>query len=70
MIKKDMEYKYLKNGKIVRFGAATNKIKEGAKALDLLKRWARVDVPYTVWSEPGEDYELPLDTQLFLRDLE
>ena len=42
-----------------------NKLKE---AIELLRRWSTADVPDTLWSEPGEDYLLPLDTQLFLKE--
>jgi len=34
----------------------------------LLKRWDAVEVPSIVWSEPGEDYLLPTDTQKFLAE--
>lgn len=40
---------------------------ENNGAIDLLKRWANVDIPDTIWSEPGEDFGLPLDTQAFFQ---
>lgn len=38
-------------------------------AVELLKRWDEVNIPAEVWTEPGEDYELPGDTQSFLYEL-
>jgi len=35
-------------------------------AIALLGRWNRAEVPDTIWSEPGEDYLLPTQTQEFL----
>lgn len=37
-------------------------------AVDLLKRWNKAEVPDTMWTEPGEDYLLPIETQEFLAD--
>jgi len=35
-------------------------------AIALLGRWNMVEIPDTMWSEPGEDYYLPIQTQEFL----
>jgi len=40
---------------------------ENNGAINLLKRWANVDIPDIIWTEPGEDYLLPLDTQEFFQ---
>ena len=40
------------------------------KAIELLKRWQDVIISADVWTSPGEDYLLPLDTQEFLKDIE
>ena len=49
----------------------TNEIeKKYNKAIELLKRWQDVIIPANVWTNPGEDYLLPIDTQEFLKDIE
>lgn len=40
-----------------------NRLKE---AISLLRRWDETIIPPYIWCEPGEDYDLPLDTQEFL----
>jgi len=37
------------------------------KAIELLKRWDKISIPSEVFTEPGEDYLIPLDTQAFLK---
>ena len=37
------------------------------RALQLLNRWDKEVIPVTVWSEPGADYLLPVETSAFLR---
>ena len=39
------------------------------EAIKMIRRWAEVDIPEHVWTEPGEDYLLPHDTQVFLSTL-
>lgn len=39
------------------------------KAIELLEMWIDVDIPDTVWAEPGEYYTLPIDTQAFLQEI-
>jgi hypothetical protein len=38
------------------------------KAIILLERWNEVEIPSHIWTNPGEDYTLPLDTQEFLEN--
>jgi len=38
-------------------------------AIALLERWNTVEVPDTIWTEPGEDCSLPIETQEFLADV-
>lgn len=44
-----------------------NKLKE---AIKLLRRWDNADVPDTIWSEPGADYLLPIETNVFLGEVD
>jgi len=43
------------------------KLREASK---LLERWLKIEIPPSFWCQPGEDYILPSDTQLFLFELE
>lgn len=38
--------------------------------VNLLRRWAEVEIPDHVWTLPGEDYYLPQDTQEFLSKMD
>ena len=40
------------------------------KAIELLRRWDDADIPDAHWSEPGEDFTLPLDTSAFLAEVD
>ena len=49
---------------------ASLKEKSMEEAIGLLRRWNAVTIPSEVWTDPGEDYDLPIDTQAFLQKLE
>jgi len=60
----------LQGGKITIHHMKTKLKKKYNEAIELLKRWHDADIPDDTWCQPGEDYMLPLDTQIFLADLE
>jgi len=62
--------KDLQGGKITIHHMKTKLKKKYNEAIELLRRWSDADVPDNIWCQPGEDYMLPLDTQIFLKDVE